>query len=76
MYIYIYIYCICIYLKNKNIDPLNYCSPQASRIQRFDFYFHARRRADICQHVQHIASFTKHVQNRVHAKILGQIDSK
>ena len=54
-YIYLYIH-IYIYKKNK-IGPFNHCSPQAVRVQRFDFYFHARRRAANCQYLEKIVSF-------------------
>ena len=58
------------------IGPLNSCGPQAARIQRFDFDFQARRRADICQYFKITVSSTKQVQNRAHAKNLRPTDSK
>ena len=42
MYIILYVY-----IYNITIGPLNSCSPQAARMQRFDFDFHARHHAYI-----------------------------
>ena len=69
MYVYMY-------MKNITIGPLYYCSPQAASIQRFDFDFHARRRANNCQYLKNIVSFTKQVQNRAHTKVIRQSYSK
>ena len=63
-------------MENIKIGPLNSCSPQAARTQRFDSDFHDRRRADNCQYLKNIVSFTKKVQNRAHTQNPRQIDSK
>ena len=63
-------------MRNIKIGPLNSCSPQAAKNQRFVFDFHARRRADNPQYLKNIVSSTEQVHNRAHAKNLGQISSK
>ena len=63
-------------MKNFNIGPFKFGRPQAARIKRFEFDFHTRRRADMCQYLENIVPPTKQVQNRAHAKTLGQIDSE
>ena len=46
---------------------------RAARTKRFDFEFQDGRRADNCQYVKNIASSSKQVRNRVHAKFVGHL---